>query len=332
MHHNNSQKTTPARTDLEQSAEKQKMSRVSFLVEKMHNGLSKPRKIEEYPSSESAKSSPAARRVLSPTNEVLSSQNSHQAVEDVVTVMSQAAMNDDAPVHMEHTIQNNEELAHVDDVGASSDFDNDEDFDYAMIDATNTDNEKTLTNVGVITTGTISRQPTNHDWNMTTQDASSGSPLEAISKLGRNPMTDPGSPDEGLVAGLVRAEDKQPEHDEFDEDDNDVFAADLEDVFAKYDTQPQLSNQVPTKPNEVQKSLQNNSSSGLESPKVKITDIEMENVVEVLSSDDEDFGDDAEFEQMCAMATQELEHEAPSQSMVNWIDDDCLYNKLTNKA
>ena len=317
MHHNSSQQTTAALAEPDESAEKTKMSRVSFLVERMHSGLSKTRKAEAFSSSEPAKSSPTAPQVQSLVYEDSSSQLSNHVVEDVVVGLSQAAMNDETPVPVKHTVQKNKNIGEREDVGASSDFGDDDIFDYEMLDAFDTDSDKTLTNGGVISTEGGTSQPTNHERNKTTRRPSVDLSHDLTSKVNRISTPHMKVLDENAVVGVLSINDnQQPDDDEFDEDDGEVFAADLEDVFAKYDTQPPRSESVSYEKCNLRKPPEEESPKSTARTPVCTSKVKLEHVVDVLSSEDEDFGDDADFEQMCAEATQEVEHGAPSHSMV----------------
>ena len=301
VHHSNSQRAPVAFASLDDSAEKAKISRVSLLVEKMHSDLLKQHKIEGYSSSEPAKSSLAALKDDSSGKGSSSPCNQH-IVEDVVNVLSQAAMENEVPVPSEDTTAENEEPTCCKAEDASSDF-GDEDLDYNMLEATNTDSDRTRTNAAIMFTPGISNQPTSHDRHEFEQDVT----LDVIVHRGSNFESNldvSKSRAQNVVVRTNQHDEAKP--DEFDDDDGDLFAADLEDVFAKYDTQSEQAKGITDKHVRPHPPDKGHVAKNTDHVSTDTSRIKTETVVEILS-DEEDFGDESEFEQMCVEATQNQE-------------------------
>ena len=282
--------------------EESRISRVSYLVEKIHNSLTKPPLTDEYSSSEPVRSSPVMPKAHeSPRRLVSSSQEGQTAIEDVVTVLSQTAV---AP--KEHMllplVLSAEEIADIERADGSSDF-GDDDLDLEMLETMDsalnslppkhqaTANPERghirLGDGGAVTTNSTKerlQKPFVHGSAQATLGIS-----ERLSQVSF-PSDIASSPAQAVTS----------KHDEFDEDEDEVSVADLESVFAQYDTQPQQqfgggqnlqAEQASVTSSETESQALKESIFGPK-PVIK-TDIEV-------LSDDEDFGDDSDFEQIAA--------------------------------
>lgn len=282
--------------------ENSKMSRVSFLVEKIHHGLTKRPATDEYSSSEPARSSPVARNVIeSPKRLDLPSQESQTAIDDVVTVLSQTAVapKERTPLPL---VLSAEEIADLEKSDGSSDF-GDDDLDLEMlesVDATlkafSPTKEKSASpkrgkrqlGVGLAITTIDPKEHLREIHQLGSVHATSGL-IETLSQVS--------FPSEISSSPVPAA---PPKHDEFDQDEDEVTAADLENVFAQYDTQPrhQLAKHQarPARPaNAVLPRL------AAEVPRKSIFGSKPPINTEVqILSDDDDFGDDSDFEQIAA--------------------------------
>ena len=322
--HNGSQQTRGAiLADPEVSPDTTKMSRVSLLVEKMHSGMLRPRTTPGYSSSETAKSSSPAQRDESPAKDPSSSPNSNQAVGDVATVLSQAVMNDETPVPGKLYKTKNQQAAVPKTKDEVSDFDDDE-IDLELLETTNAEDKDAMTPVAAGPRNQVNYRSTNHD-PMKQEDkyAETHHVSHTLHPIGHETKV-------GALKSQVAAE-MISELDEFDEDDADVFAADLEDVFARYDTKPLKYESKCEEHMHSQKDPTEQTSRSERSPRKPA----VQPKVEVLSSDEEDFGDDSDFEQLaaeCAQATQEQANGMSSQPTVGWFLNLSLYSKLTNEV
>lgn len=300
--------------------ERSKTSRVSFLVEKIHDGLTKPLAVDGYSSSEPPESSPAARKVNeSPRRLDLSSQDDETVMDDVVTVLSQTAVapKECTPLPL---VLSAEEIADLEEADGSSDF-GDDDLDLEMLETVD----------ATLEASSLTRQKV-------------ASPIRAKSRLGagrtittvdpkeykRGPhQPSPAQATSGYTERLSRisfpsnissspAHAVPPKHDEFDEDEDEVSAADLEDVFAQYDTRPQ-QHIDGDQDRHVKRTDAMHGEKAADVPKESTFGPKPVNTtpIEVLS-DDEDFGNDSDFEQMaaeCAEATQNQQVSQPQLSV-----------------
>ena len=307
------------------SIEESRSSRVSYLVEKVHNGLTNPRVTDEDYSSEPAGSSPVMRKAYeSPRRLVSPSQEGQTAIDDVVTVLSQTAV---APKdHMLlPLVLPAEEIADMEKADSSSDF-GDDDLDLEMLETMDS---------------TLNAMPPIHH---ATASPKCGNSRSGNSRSGNDGPNTPNVLNERLQKPLSHgstqatpvkferlsqvsfpsdiasspAQVVPSKHDEFDEDENEVSAADLENVFAQYDTQPPQqfggcqnlqAEQTNTMHSETEPYGPWESIFG---PKSMLT-----TDVEVLS-DDEDFGDDSDFEQIaaeCAEVTRNQQVSQPQSSV-----------------
>ena len=300
--------------------EESRISRVSYLVEKIHDGLTKRPVTDEYSSSEPARSSPVMRKANeSPRRLVSPSREGQTAIDDVVTVLSQTAV---APKdHMLlPLVLSAEEIADIEKADGSSDF-GDDDLDLEMLETM----DSTLNALPPIHQATASPKrgngPLGNDGAITAnvleerlqKPFSRGSTQATLGKI--EMLSQVSFPSDIASSPAQVALSK---HDEFDEDEDEVSAADLEDVFAQYDTQAKQqfgggqnlqAEQTNTMHSETESHGPRESIFG---PKPVLT-----TDVEVLS-DDEDFGDDSDFEQIaaeCAEVTRNQQVSQPQSSV-----------------
>lgn len=300
MHHSSSQRegtTIFAANDLPfDSNEKSKMSRVSLLIEKIHDGLAKPVRRQEYSSSEPSKSSPVAPRTESPDRHCASSQQSESEVANVVNVLSQAAMADIQP-RPQPLVLSAEEVANLEAAEGSSDF-GDDSLDLEMLEAVNSHVDGGL---------------------------KCTSPTPNAAKIPSQPAPDKNNRRSGSSYTPHTSSTTMPQspglHNEFDDDEVDVSAADLEDVFAQYDKQPTSHGA-----NDIVHRATPNTIGGVQLlPATNLVSNEEREAKERISSvtieimSDEDFGGDSDFEEIvaeCAEGTQRGEANSEPQSCV----------------
>ena len=300
--------------------EESRISRVSYLVEKIHNGLTKRPVADEYSSSEPPRSSPVMRKANeSPRRLVSPSREGQTAIDDVVTVLSQTAV---APKdHMLlPLVLSAEEIADIEKADGSSDF-GDDDLDLEMLETM----DSTLNALPPIHQATAS--PKRGNGRLGDDEAITANVLEerlqkpfsrgsTQATLGKIEMLSQVSFPSDIASSPAQV--ALSKHDEFDEDEDEVSAADLEDVFAQYDTQAKQqfgggqnlqAEQTNTMHSETESHGPRESIFG---PKPVLT-----TDVEVLS-DDEDFGDDSDFEQIaaeCAEVTRNQQVSQPQSSV-----------------
>lgn len=312
MHHNSFQRETAATfADGDHSAERSKMSRVSMLIEKMQNGLLNPREPPTTSSSEPSKSSPTANKTGSPMRETSSVEGDSFDVDNVASGLSQAAVDEAAGAECYEASSQGLEHAGKTQVEELSEF-GDDDLDLEIIEAAKDDGERTLTDAE-FRAQTLPKRG----------DMSIGTDYQELDQSVR-PKSRP------LIHDARQANDhevwvqsqsshlharKEDRHeDEFDEDDAGEFAADLDDVCAQYDTQPfapDINSVDAPRTGDVANSRMIASSS--------VPIVKTQPPLEVIS-DDSDFGDDSDFEQIaaeCAQATQDQKQGLPSQSTVS---------------
>ena len=294
-----------------------KMSRVSFLVGKIHDGLTKPPATEEFSSSMLAASSPMARIAndLTDRDQTLQ-QESQTAIDEVVTGLSQTAV-----ALKEHTppalVLSAEEIADLEKDDESSDF-GDDDLDLEMLenmDATHktfpSPKEKVpspergrshLGSGGVTTT--VDRNQGIREPYQNGHTLAIAAEAERLSQV---------SFPSGISSSPVLA--AASNHDEFDEDNEEVSAVDLENLFARYDTQSQHQvagdeGRRETESNAMHPTLATDiSRKSIFGPMTTI-DTEVQIV-----SDDSDFGDDLDFEQIAAECAEDQQVSQPVSSV-----------------
>ena len=290
-----------------------KISRVSFLVGKLHDGLTKLRATEEFSSSMAAASSPMARIANESTDEDQTLQQESQTeIDEVVTVLSQTAV---AP--KEHTppalVLSAEEIADLEKDDESSDF-GDDDLDLEMLETMDKSLKTFPSPKGKVPSPKRGRGQLGSGGVTTSVDRNRGirephqddyAPAAAAETERLSQVSFPS----GISSSPVLA--AAPNHDEFDEDDEEVSAVDLETVFARYDAQPQ--HQVVEDKGRQAKSLNAmHPPLATEIPKKSIFGPDTE--VQILS-DDSEFGDDLDFEQIAAECAEDQQVSQPVSSV-----------------
>ena len=295
--------------------EKSKASRVSFLVEKIHSGLSKPPALTKKPSPEPTRSSPQARKSNdSPRRLDLQSQESQAAIDDVATVLSQTAVTPKAQTPL-HLVSSAEAIADLEKTDSSSEF-ADDDFDIEMLETvdatlkpvTPTKQKAASPKQGIIQPEVCRTVTTMHPREHI-RKANQCGPAQDTERLSllSFPSEISSSPAQALA----------PKNDEFDEEEDEVSAADLENVFAQYDTQPQqVAGDQISQPKRVDAMHPETATrvfrESIFGPKPATT-----THIEVLS-DDEDFGDESDFAQIaaeCAEANLDKQVSQPQSSV-----------------
>ena len=293
-----------------------KMSRVSFLIEKIHDGLTKASATNEYSSSGPVRSSPVVQNFNESAKRLdLPSQGRQTEIDDVVTVLSQTAVapKDSPPLPL---VLSAEEIADLEKADGSSDF-GDDDLDLEMletVDATikfspakqKTASPKRGNSQFLASRGTITDDPKKHI-RETHQPGSAQVTPEDTERLSQVSFPS------GYSSSPIQA--GPPKYDEFDENEDEVSAADLENMFAQYDTQPQhhvaRDEDRRAKPADAA-----HPTIATKVPRKSIfrphTAINTE--VQVLS-DDDDFGEDSDFEQIAAECAEKQQVSQPLSSV-----------------
>lgn len=296
LFHHNSQRYPAVEAintdDRNGTIERSKMSRVSLLVDKIHDGLAKPAaRHSNYSSSEPTGSSPGAERDDSPSSprkeDEHPDQASQEAIDAVVTVLSQTAVVPRETV-LRPLVLSDEEIASLERVD-SSDFD-DDDLDLEMIENIDTNTETNRSNSIKSMKPHCAVGESEHNVHNSHKTA----------KNKNEDYLDVSFPSD-ISSSTVKV--LPPNNDEFDDDETDIFAADLEDVCAKYDSQVQ--HRSPQDREIADPAGAHTTADSYQGAKRKWKNTTVAQV-EVLS-DDEDFGSDSDFEQIaveCAEATQ----------------------------
>ena len=300
LNNNSSQGDITKQNGDSDSVERSKISRVSFLVEKMHDDLSKSvTLLRKDTSSETSGSSPERAPNQSPSEKsTLDYRESQIAIDSVVNELSQTAV---APKHNspQRLVLSAKDIADLEKDAASSDF-GDDDIDFDILESVDTEIEVN----SVHKHRAVSVDPDG-------EQVDCGANCEALIKpTNLHPV--PLKQDQRLSdmqslssrAGVTDC-------DEYDDGDNEVSAADLEDVFARYDSQlPRpASNEIGVKQKHSLVESEPSKTGGTNT----VYRLPQAMSVEVLSDDDE-FGDDAEFEHIaaeCAEATQNKQVSQP---------------------
>lgn len=302
--------------------ERSKMSRVSLLVDKIHDGLVKPAaRHSNYSSSEPSRSSPGAERDDSPSsprkNDELPDQASQEAIDAVVTVLSQTAV---VPreTGVRPLVLSDEEIASLERAD-SSDFD-DDDLDLEMMEDIDTHTQTNRPN------STESRKlpcavgDSGAGLGAVAIDAAAGLEKEnAHNSHGTAEKKDEDYSNLSFPTDISSSTVKvlPPKNDEFDDDETDIFAADLEDVCAKYDSQVQhqaRKDRETADPAGAHTIIDSYQGAKLTRKSATVAEVEV-------LSDDEDFGSDSDFEHIaaeCAEATK-TPHEPQPQSSVRTV-------------
>ena len=298
------------------SIERSKVSRVSLLIEKIQDGLSKPITCrDEGTLSEPPRSSPAVKVDKSPSRATtLGCRETKLAVDEVVSALSQTgvAPKENGPRPL---VLSANEIADMERDGCSSDF-GDDDLDLEMLETMETHTVRAAPSKAAMA-GLQSDQ---------TVDAAAKRVLKKTRK-GNSRTLPPAAPPQSdkysdvsflsdVSSSTVRAAPQA--HDEFDEDENEVSAADLEDMFVKYDSQPpqaqrdQKDQKKEENAGEMQTKTTGSTTSKIQAKPGVLTPVNFE-----VLSDNDDFGDDSDFEQIAAEceATQEQQVAQPQSSV-----------------
>ena len=294
-----------------------KMSRVSFLVGKIHDGLTKPSATEEFSSSMPAASSPMARIVndLTDRDQTLQ-QTSQTAIDEVVTVLSQTAV-----ALKEHTtpalVLSAEEIADLEKDDESSDF-GDDDLDLEMLETMDATLKTFPSTKEKVSSPERGRSQLGSGGATTTVDRNPGirEPCQngnALATAAETERLSQVSFPSGISSSPVLA--AASNHDEFDEDDEEVSAVDLENVFARYDIQPQKKvagdeGRQENALNAMHTTLATEISRKSIFGPMTTTDTEVQ-----ILSDDSDFGDDVDFEQIAAECAEDQQVSQPVSSV-----------------
>ena len=315
INHSSSQGDSTKHNGPIDSIERSKVSRVSLLIEKIQDGLSKPITChDEETSSEPIRSSPAAKADKSPSRATtLDCRESQLAVDDVISVLSQTgvAPKENGPRPL---ILLANEIADIEKDGCSSDFGGD-DLDLEMLETMDTHTVPAAPSKAA-TAGLQSDQ---------TADAAAKRMSKETSEGNSRTLPPAASPQgdkysdvsflSNVSSSTVRAAPKA--HDEFDEDENEVSAADLEDMFAKYDSQPPQAqrDRIEQKKEENANDMQTKAASSTTS-KIQAKP-GVSTAANVERPSDDDFGDDSDFEQIAAEceATQKQQVAQPQSSV-----------------
>ena len=307
MFHGSSQRDSaadPSTTD-RQNAEQSKRSRVNLLVEQLHMDLAKPIAPQHSDSSSvPGRSSPVSQKDDSPsspveaTDTVLPSQEKEEIIADVVNILSQTAV---APLTCASKpfVLSDEDIKDLGEA-CSSDFD-DEDLDMEIMESINHNDQLPLESSKGTSREDQAPAASCHD-------RVSGAKNQAQDSTGqRSGDTETDAKEERFVQELpAKAKEPSSDIDEFDEDDRDMFAADLEDICAKYESQ--------ARPDESQKqNLETDANTSKRPSPLRSapSEILMPPEIEVIS--DDDFGDDSDFEQIAAEYAEETQKQQVSQ-------------------
>lgn len=289
------------------SAERSRMSKVSLLVEKIHDGLAKPAAPHQSDSSsEPARCSPISHNgdSSSPIAEenISLGRGNEGAIDDVANVLSQTAVAPQKCAY-EPLLLSDEEIK---DLGKddSSDF-GDDDLDIEMMESNNPafKTPRKVSNVA----NRLHQGDAQSDDGLASEVKENSATIANDGEYSNVYL--PTGMSSSAVKGLLQ------KRDEFDEDENDIFAADLEDICAKYDSQVQPDAKVEQTPQ-----VDANANKGPSTTHSAQEKISMPIEIEVIS-DDDDFGDDSDFEQIaaeCAEVTQRQQVSQPQSSVRTW--------------
>ena len=316
LHHSSSQGDNATNGGTVPMVEKSKLSRVSVLVEKIHSGLSKPVTLhDEDDSSEPAVSSPAANGNESPSKRSIFDQRSPLAINRVANVLSQATVTSKG-IAPQPLILTEHEMTKVEMDGCSSDL-GDNDFDLEMLETIDSEIDSMILNHPA-RPGTKEKQADDElapSARQNTKDIRRVSGCQTLPPAGSSQCDD--YFDLSLSSHIPSLNVDRPLDgpDEYGEDEDEVFAANIEEIFAKYDSQLPHSH-IMAEPNGRVIGKKSNSTEGpVSTPsKMKTTAVKPE----VLSDDDNEFGNDSDFEQIaveCAEATQEWQMPRPKSSV-----------------
>ncbi|KAL9104273.1 MAG: hypothetical protein Q9163_000769 [Psora crenata] len=301
-----------------EAAEKPSMSRVSLLVDKIHSDLSKPRKIQGYPSSGPFKSPPAIPRNELYIEGAYSSQYSNVAANRVVTGRNQKVVTIKTP-QPEEVLLSEDDLLDLAKAAASSDFGDDE-LDIDMVDIIDKTRKGGTRGMDTVPEEPPSRNETDDD--KVLRKGTAGKPpltnsIYHLTKRQASPNRLLGNTTSGAIPQPFQQ--ACSDRDEFDEDSADVSAADLEGVFAQYDTHTPVRTITSDKYYELREASKCKNTGPALTQEVGVIKQAMMSRTETLSSDGEEFEDDFDFEQItaeCAETSKEQNLEPPLESIV----------------
>ena len=321
LHHSSSQGNSAGGGGTFESVEQSKLARVSLLVEKIHDGLSKPIVLpDDDTSSEPAVSSPPGLGNKSPSSKSAHElRQSQLAIDGVVNVLSQAAVGARATAP-QSLVLTTSEMTKVERDDSSSSF-NGEDIDLGMVETLDThgaiqtytstrtttqDKHAGATSVSAVVRGVGETRESSHSQNLC-PDGSFRS----------DNFSDPSFPSRISPPSTGTA---PQDYDEFNEDEDEVSAADIEHMFAKYDSQLPQSHHKAEPSGGTNEAKTMDDKVGVSAPlKTKAAaSIGTAIKVEVLSDDDsDDFGGDSDFEQIAVEceATQKQQVSQPQSSV-----------------
>ena len=304
-----------------------KRSTVSLLIEKMHEDLSRPTPLREYPSSEPARSSPEARRHASSEKSSVSPQlrqpvtgeQNTDVIDNVASILSQTAV-----AHKDHIskplVLSNEEISNLANDNESSDF-GDDDIDFEILETvdaelkTNSFGPQAMTDKnceGQTDAGHNTASIYMQEYQVNNDESKQNTKM---SDRQHSIMPSPSRISPSTLRNAPSV------HDEFDDDGNDVSAADLEDVFARYDSQSRNADSIQ-RIGKLQEDTHSRFLPRPEKREVSIISKEAKGAAEVTFSEplsDDDFGSDSGFDQIaveCNESTQEQQQILQPQSSV----------------
>ena len=266
-------------TNFPDSVEKSKLNRVSALVEKMHRDLAKPTQCaQDSSSSEPAHSSPTRDTYEAPKNLDPFDQGAKHQIDKSRSHVGQIDLHKRQDSCVQALPRNQiPELPHV---AVKDSFGLDEDMNESLLQVADAGQQE-------ISAGAVLRPD---------EVGSANAEGDRQHEESQQPH---GPPKAGQLrqASAISHTPELPANDEFDDDIEDEFAADLEDVFARYESQqPHSKGSLVTDP------------TILPQRDEQLFDTENDqNTMVDLVSDDEDFENDSDFDQLaveCADATQ----------------------------
>ena len=295
--------------------ERSKVSRVSRLIEKIQDGLSKPTARHDDETSSEPTTSPVAKADKFPPRETtFDYRESKLVIDGVANVLSQTAVapKENAPQPL---ILSANEIADVENDGRSSDF-ADDDLDLEMLE---TMGEETVS--GRSDEAILRAFKSDHTGNDSApaaigvakdtkmDDSRNLSPSASARSDEYSDVPFPLNVSSSTIPAAPQT------HDEFDEDDTEVSTADLEAMFARYDSQPPQAQAQRDQNNEKEEGKFD----GQEKVNIKLAPGPGKNTssaekvnVQILSDDDE-FGDDSDFEQIAVEYAGETQKQQVSQ-------------------
>ena len=330
LFHGNSQKSLITElSNVKGGVEGSKISRVSLLINKVHENLAKPIILQQGDySSDPGGSSPVEDRgdiPSSPKGDDSSlRKEDEQAIDNVANVLSQTAVT--PPKHTAQSLVLSEADNATPGKAASSDFD-DDDLDIEMMESLDT----SVGSVPLVSRETYSERPLqpDHQNDYATSvmnpekesrppEQDHGQQNDPAATKGKSPSSNDNS---SSKTSLSPAKKRPPNCDEFDDDSSEVFAADLEDVCAKYDSQAQLD--VLQRPNS------QNTVNVSEAQSKALSGVRQNAAPDGMGmlSEDDDFGSDSDFERIaveCAEATQKKQVSQPQSSVRTSAYDTCM--------